>query len=228
MIVFLCFFGIFGSFEAKPMGVKFPSMEGGLAMIISLLNGMEVQIPGIFNVEGVAAILFYFTMYAFIGWLLENSYNFITKGTFFKANFLWGPFKPMYGIAPLLLVFLISPSTHWAVVVLLCFFIPTLVEYASGALLQKLFNRQWWDYSDAPMQLHGHICLPFSLCWVFLSMICLIWVHPAMVTMYGVIEPFWTWIGAAAGLYFLADFVLAIRKHATEDFVTEESTNPIQ
>jgi uncharacterized membrane protein len=145
-----------------------------------------------------------------------------------KENFLFGPFKPMYGFAPLLLVYLASPKTNVVTVVLLCLFIPTIVEYVSGAMLQKLFQKQWWDYSNSPLQLHGHICLPFSICWGVLSLICLKWFHPSLIVIYGAVEPFWAWIWSAVGLYFLADLVLAIRKHSLQDLLTEEPTNPIQ
>jgi uncharacterized membrane protein len=197
-------------------------------MVFSLLNGIEFQNLEILTIEGAAAIVFYFTVYSFIGWLLENSYNYFTKREFFNENFLFGPFKPMYGIAPVLLVNLVTPETNWAVVIILCFFIPTIVEYVSGALLQKLFQKQWWDYSDSPLQFHGHICLPFSICWGFLSLTCLNWIHPAIVFTYGVVAPFWAWIWSAVGLYFLADLVLAIRKHSLQDLLSEEPTNPIQ
>lgn len=189
-------------------------------MMISLLNGLEFQSP--------AVVLFYFTIYSFFGWVLENSYNLVTKRRFFKPNFLYGPFKPMYGFAPVLLVYLITPETNWTVVLLLCFFIPTLVEYVSGALLQKLFHRQWWDYADMPFQLNGHICLPFSLCWVVLSLVCLNWVHPGIVTMSGAVKPIWNWIWAAVGLYFLADFLLSARRHTLQKSIVEETANPIQ
>lgn len=203
-------------------------MKGGLAMFFSLLKGIEFQPLEILTIEGAASIVFYFTVYSFVGWLLENSYSYFTKRIFFKENFLFGPFKPMYGIAPVLLVYLISPKANWLTIILLCLFIPTIVEYLSGALLQKLFQKQWWDYSDTPMQLHGHICLPFSICWGFLSLTCLKWIHPGVAVMYGTIEPFWAWIWSVIGLYFLADLVLAIRKHSLQDLVTEEPTNPIQ
>ena len=197
-------------------------------MIINLLNGIEFQNMDIFNLEGAAAIIFYFTIYSLIGWLLENSYNFFTNREFFKPNFLFGPFKPMYGFTPVLLVYLISPETNWVVVILLCSLIPSMVEYLTGSLLQKLFNRQWWDYSNSPLQLHGHICLHFSVCWSILSLLCLKWIHPAIVSMYGDIEPYWAWIWSAVGLYFLADLVLAIRKHSLQDLITDEPTNTIQ
>ncbi|MDQ1144373.1 putative membrane protein [Bacillus sp. SORGH_AS 510] len=194
----------------------------------SILTSIDFSYLEWFSVEGAARILFYFTAYSFIGWLLENSYSFFTKKIFFKENFLYGPFKPMYGFAPILLVYLVSPKTHWSIVLFLCVAIPTLVEYVSGALLQKLFHKQWWDYSDTPLQLHGHICIPFSICWGILAFICIHWVHPHIVFLYESIAFYWGWIWSAVGLYFLADLVLAIRKHSLQELLTEEPTNPIQ
>ncbi|WP_423799648.1 putative ABC transporter permease [Neobacillus sp. SAB-20_R2A] len=179
-------------------------------MLISIINGINAQ-----NVlfEEAASIVFYFTIYSFFGWVLENSYNFFTKGIFIKPNFLYGPFKPMYGFAPVLLVLLTKPDSHWVLVLPLCFTIPTLVEYISGVLLQKLFRQQWWDYSGTPMQLHGHICLPFSLCWGVLSLLCLKWIHPAVIKMFEVSETLWNWTWPALMLYFIADLALTVRKY---------------
>jgi uncharacterized membrane protein len=203
-------------------------MKGGLAMSLSFLNNIEFRHLELISIEGAARIVFYFTVYSFIGWLLENSYSFFTKQIFFKENFLYGPFKPMYGFAPILLVYLISPKTHWTIVLFLCVAIPTIVEYVSGALLQKLFHKQWWDYSETSLQLHGHICLPFSICWGLLSLICLFSVHPVIASWYEAIASYWGWIWSAVGLYFLADLVLAIRRHSLQALLTEEPTNPIQ
>lgn len=173
-----------------------------------------LRFSDILTMEGAAAVLFYFMVYSFLGWLLENSYNFLIKRKFLKPNFLYGPFKPMYGFTPILLVYLISPETHWAIVLLLCFFVPTLVEYSSGVLIQKFFGRQYWDYTDTPLQFQGHICLPFSACWLVLSLICLILIHPAITHMYVYIDSIWIWMAALAGVYFLTDAVLSIRKHS--------------
>jgi uncharacterized membrane protein len=193
-------------------------MKGGLAIVFSFL---AFDYPLSLNLEGAPAIVFYFTVYSLIGWLLENCYSKITGREFFKPNFFLGPFKPMYGFAPLLLVYFIGPETNWLVVILLCFFIPTFVEYVSGLLLQKLFQRQWWDYSNMPLQLHGHICLPFSLCWILLSLICLKWVHPIIVALYGGMEFLLAWVWPAIALYFIAELVLAVRRHSTQVFAAD-------
>ena len=163
---------------------------------------------------GIAAIIFYFTVYAFFGWLIENSYSFLTTRKFLKDGFFWGPFKPMYGFAPIMLVYFISPNTYWLVVLFLCLIIPTLIEYVSGFLLQTFFHRKWWDYSDIPMQLHGHICLSFSICWIFLAFICLKWVHPVVHSIYSQIDSVWIWLSPIIALYFLAELILSFRRHS--------------
>lgn len=166
--------------------------------------------------EGTVAVVFYFTVYSFLGWMLENSYSLATNRTFFKSNFLKGPFKPMYGIAPIALVFLISKDTHWSVLVLLCLVIPTMVEYVSGVLLQKVFHRQYWDYTHIPFQLHGHICLPFSLCWILLSILCLKIIHPVIVSVYSAVDSYWIWAWPVATIYFLVELFWAIRRHTNQ------------
>ena len=47
----------------------------------------------------------------------------------------------------------------------------TGIEYIFG----RLFNRRYqiWDYRTAPLNLHGQICLPFTLAWCGLSALAL-------------------------------------------------------
>lgn len=193
-----------------------------------MISFFDFSQPVSLNLEGASAVVFYFTVYSLFGWLLENGYSKLTGRGFFKPNFFLGPFKPMYGFAPVLLVYLIGPETNWVGVILLCLFIPSVVEYLTGILLQKFFQRQWWDYSDMPLQLHGHICLPFSLCWIILSIICLKWIHPAIILMYGAIAPLWSWVWPAVGLYLIAETALAIRRHSSQALATTKPTNQLQ
>jgi uncharacterized membrane protein len=195
---------------------KFFHHERGLVLMSNIFSSLEMYNPGISSMEGMAAVVFYFTIYSFFGWMLENSYSLATNRIFFKANFLKGPFKPMYGFAPVTLVFLVTKEMHWSLMLLLCFFIPTLVEYVSGVMLQKMFQRQYWDYSNIPLQLHGHICLPFSLCWIGLSVFCIKYIHPAVASIFGAIESIWVWAWPLVLIYFLVELVLAIRRHSTQ------------
>lgn len=52
---------------------------------------------------------------------------------------------------------------------LICCIMITLTEFISGCLLNLTLGLQIWDYSNMPFNLYGQICLPFSVCWYFLS-----------------------------------------------------------
>lgn len=106
-------------------------------------------------------------IYSFCGWLLEGSYQLLTQGTFIKPNFLFGPFKPMYGIASVLLLAVKSLSK--GSFFLCAAIIPLGVEYLSGWWLKKAFGLQYWDYSEHKYNLNGLICLDFAFAWVVLA-----------------------------------------------------------
>lgn len=163
--------------------------------------------------KNIAPLIYFFTIYSFVGWMIENTHSFYVRRIFFKPNFLYGPFKPMYGFTPLLLINMISPQTHWLFVILLCFLIPTIVEYITGWLLQKYTYRKWWDYSSYKTNIQGHICLPYSLCWILLSIICIRLVHPRIVASYIEIFAIWEVIAPIFLCYFLLELFLAIKRH---------------
>lgn len=167
---------------------------------------------------------FYFFIYSFAGWWLENSFSKVKDGYFFKERFLWGPFKPMYGLAPIILLVLIKPETPIWMMAILFFLIPTIVEYISGSILDKLFHHKWWDYSEVSFQLHGHICLKYSLAWMLLSWIVLTYLHPLVMKSYGLITPVWQLIIPFIIVYFITDMLLTIRNRMRQQdlFATTE------
>lgn len=50
----------------------------------------------------------------------------------------------------------------------------TLLEFISGSVLNLWLGLKIWDYSDLPFNLHGQICLLFSIIWYFISSICIV------------------------------------------------------
>jgi len=112
-------------------------------------------------------VCFRLMFYSFCGWVLEEIYQFFTKGTFIKPNFLLGPFKPMYGIAAVLLLavkkFGKKAFFFWAQIISLG------VEYISGLWLKKSFGLQYWDYSKSKYNLQGLICWEFAIIWIILA-----------------------------------------------------------
>ena len=46
-----------------------------------------------------------------------------------------------------------------------------MLEYATGAAMEKLFHVRYWDYSQKPLNVNGHICLGVSLGWGVFSVL---------------------------------------------------------
>ena len=53
----------------------------------------------------------------------------------------------------------------------LCSLAITLVEYCSGCLFNLKMKLNVWDYTDMPFNLHGQVCLLYTVLWGFLSLI---------------------------------------------------------
>lgn len=46
----------------------------------------------------------------------------------------------------------------------------TCVEFFTGLLVNKKMKLKVWDYSRAPMNVLGQVCLPYSLLWMALTL----------------------------------------------------------
>lgn len=51
--------------------------------------------------------------------------------------------------------------------------IVTSCELIAGIILNLFLGLHIWDYSNIPFNLLGQICLPFTILWFFLSVICI-------------------------------------------------------
>ena len=128
---------------------------------------------------------FNFIIYSFLGWVIEELYCFFVNKTFKKEGFLSGPIKPMYGIAMTTLVLLYENLKIRGIYMAVLFLIvPSIVEYISGYLLEHVFNRKYWDYSNLRFNLHGYICLRFSFYWMVLSFIGIYGLQPLLNNFY--------------------------------------------
>lgn len=51
----------------------------------------------------------------------------------------------------------------------------TLAELAAGLVLNVWPDLGIWDYSHLPLNLWGQICVPYTLLWVPLSAVAVVW-----------------------------------------------------
>ena len=111
-------------------------------------------------------LVWIFIIYAFIGWCTEVSYAALDRGIFVNRGFLNGPYCPIYGCGVVIVVAALTPLKDNLLILFAgSFLLTSILEYITGFILEKVFHNKWWDYSNKPFNLHGYICLKFSIYW---------------------------------------------------------------
>ena len=54
----------------------------------------------------------------------------------------------------------------------------TAAEYVTSLFYEKALRVSFWDYSGLTWNLHGRVCLGFSLCWCVLGLVVVYLIHP--------------------------------------------------
>lgn len=126
-------------------------------------------------------LLWFFLVYAFLGWLGETALAAARKGRLINRGFLSAPFSPVYGLASVLFaLFLPELREDPIFLFLLGMILATALELLTGVLLERIFRQKWWDYSDERWNFQGYICLKYSLIWGVLAVLSLFVFNPLL------------------------------------------------
>jgi len=157
--------------------------------------------------------IIYFFIYAIIGWMLEVAYNAIRQAKYINCGVLNGPWCPIYGFAVIsILILLKSVRTDSK---LFLFFasmiIASIIELITGFILEKVFHKKWWDYSDKKFNIGGYICAEYSIVWAALCFILYDAIHPMLVNLVNYI-PYKLTIGIniIVSILFIIDLIATI------------------
>ena len=92
-----------------------------------------------------------------------------------------GPFLPIYGSGAIVILFttLAFRENLW-MIYLLGMISATILEYFTGAAMEKLFHVRYWDYTGHRFNLKGRVCLSVSLGWGLFSVLLVKFIHPAV------------------------------------------------
>ena len=122
-----------------------------------------------------------FTLYSFLGFLLELAYALATGGHLNRKCLRVLPLCPVYGIGACLILSLSGPVRAYPpVLFLLGTLTATAVEYLAAVFYERVLGVSFWDYMDLPGNFQGRVCLPFSLAWGALSLVLVYCVHPLL------------------------------------------------
>ena len=126
-------------------------------------------------------LLWYFTIYSFLGWCSEVIFATVTTGKFVNRGFLNGPVCPIYGFGMSLVLLVLLPfSDNIPLLFIGGALLTSAIELVGGWALKKIFHTTWWDYSDQPFNLGGYICLKFSILWGLCVVVVIRIVHTAI------------------------------------------------
>ena len=133
----------------------------------------------------VSELLFYITIYSFLGWCVEVVFHTVNYGEFSNRGFVGGPVCTIYGVGFTGVTILLSPFRDNVFVLFpVSVVLATALEFITGWVLEKVFHEKWWDYSKQPFNLKGYICLKFSIIWGLACTGTLMIVHPLIEKLY--------------------------------------------
>lgn len=148
--------------------------------------------------------IWYFFIYAFLGWCAEVMFHTIITGKWVNRGFLNGPLCPIYGFGMMLILLALDPLKNNIVLLFVgAVLLTSGLEFLTGWVLKNLFHLTWWDYSKRPFNLGGYICLEFSLMWGVGGVIIVKLIQP-------LVQQFVQSIPYVVSLIFLAIFIIIL------------------
>ncbi|MBP3635232.1 MAG: putative ABC transporter permease [Bacilli bacterium] len=129
-----------------------------------------------------------FFVYSFFGFLLENLIC-IIKREKKGSGILYGPWTPIYGIGAVLILFIskflfnILKLEKWLEVLTVLLVITltlTIIEWASGVLIEKIFHVTFWDYREFRFNIGKYIALEISLIWGISALVVIYIIQPLL------------------------------------------------
>ena len=119
----------------------------------------------------------YFILYSIIGFTFESDVFKISK-SLSHSGIIFGPYTIVYGfggLASLVINKLLNCIDNIYLNFITCYFLFTiscsLIEFISGHIINYLFKKDSWNYSNHKYHFGKYVCLDYSLFWGLLATI---------------------------------------------------------
>lgn len=166
------------------------------------------------RIDFIVTWFLYFSVTAFIGWIVESSYRSVVEHEPVNSGFLSGPFIPIYGFGSLAIAasayFLkgLPAAFYWLVLCL----VPSLIEYVGSWMLERFFGLRLWDYHDRRLNIRGRVCLLYSIFWAGLTVFVVLVVEPRVIgRIAGLSDYLRYYVAGVMSAYFFLDTVASSR-----------------
>lgn len=120
----------------------------------------------------------YFAIFSFLGWLYECVYYTVQQKKLVNSGFLSTCFCPIYGIGAMLDIILLGKIENTALLFFTGIFLTCTLEYFVSWLMEKLFKKRWWDYTDWPGNINGRICVFGGIAFGLFTVMLIKFIYP--------------------------------------------------
>lgn len=169
------------------------------------------------TVKGERAVEFYrwflcFVIFSCVGWMYESAYYTIQQRRPVNSGFLNGCICPIYGIGGLIILIFLGKIQNPAVLFMSGMVLTCALEYFVSWLLEKLFQKRWWDYTGWPLNINGRVCIVGGVVFGIMSVMEIKLIVPVIFGFIGMIPSgFAIGTAIAIGLIILADIAVTIK-----------------
>ena len=117
----------------------------------------------------------------FVGWIYEEIFYLVVDHKLINSGFLYGPYLPVYGWGAVVINLLLKRFKKYPILVfLLSILITGVLEYITGDIMFKIYNRTWWDYTGLFLNIGGYVCLRSVLSFSVGAMFLIYFIEPKL------------------------------------------------
>lgn len=161
---------------------------------------------------GVCQCFLCFAVFSFIGWAYESIYYSIQQKKLINSGFLSTCFCPIYGIGALLVWGVLGRIENIFALFFAGMFLTGALEYTVSVMLEKLFHKRWWDYTNWPANINGRVCLFGGMAFGILSVVLVKFIAPVTIGMIDSLSiPAMHALTAIAAFVMISDTVITIK-----------------
>lgn len=124
-----------------------------------------------------------FFLFSILGTVIEGTYWIIRYGHFqMRSGLIYGPFSEVYGMAAVLIIFLLYGFRNKSILFLFIagYIVGVSFEFIASLLQQWIFGFNSWDYGNAKYAIAGRANLIFGFFWGLLAVIFIKKLYPKL------------------------------------------------
>ena len=129
-------------------------------------------------------LLWLIYIYSFLGWCLEVCLAAFRQKKFVNRGILNAPFCMIYGFsAAAFTIFLPELRNNLFFLFLGGAVLASFLEYLAGWIMERIFHRKWWDFSNQKFHLDGYICLAYGAAWGIGAVFMMKFINPFLLSL---------------------------------------------